>query len=154
MIEHVWTVLCSRAITDQVSNNVSLVEVLERLAGPAGPVGEAIIPVQAYLVTLWVRSPFEEPARGRARMRVLGPNGQQVGEALMYDVDLTEFPRLRNSIAFGGIPFGGNGVHSFVIEAEVDDQRWQEKAKIPLEVVTEQMGEAERIDAIGEHRPN
>ena len=41
MIEHAWSVLCTRSVTDRESNNISLFEVIEQIStvGPAPPPG-------------------------------------------------------------------------------------------------------------------
>jgi hypothetical protein len=58
MIDHVWTILCSRAVIDRDTNNMSLLEVIEQLTlGDASPPveGEGLAPIQLELVTLWTR---------------------------------------------------------------------------------------------------
>lgn len=135
MIEHVWTVLCTRVLIDRASNNATLVEVIERLAGPATDDSEpGLIAIPMDLITLWTRSDLEKGERGRARMRLLAPDGSQLGGSVPYDVDLTAGHRLRNTTRLGALPFKGAGYHRFVIELEDADGKWQPVARVPLDV--------------------
>ena len=78
MIDHVWTILCSRAVIDRDTNNMSLLEVIEQLTlGDASPPveGEGLAPIQLELVTLWTRRRDDESESGRARIRFYRPSG-------------------------------------------------------------------------------
>jgi hypothetical protein len=137
MIQHVFSVLCMRAVIDRESNNLSLFEVIERLTAPAGN-NEGLLNIQVDLVSVWSRSNLVEACRGRARMRIQSPDGTALGDAVIYDVDLTAFVRARNTIRFGALPFKGTGYHFFIIEKETEEDNWQEVGKLPLELALEQ----------------
>jgi hypothetical protein len=124
-------------VTDQTSNNVTIVEVVERLAGPIPPPeqGIGVLGIQLDFLTLWARSDFQQGERGRARTRFLGPDDASLGEPTVYAVVLDEFPRLRNISRFGGVPYVGAGVYKLVIEKEVGSA-WEEVARYPLEITS------------------
>jgi hypothetical protein len=69
MIQHVWSVLCARAVIDSESNTISLFDVVEQIVaiGPGiaaiGPGAEGVAPVSLELVTLWSRDSLDEAAR-------------------------------------------------------------------------------------------
>lgn len=133
MIQHVWSVLCARAVIDSESNNISLFEIVEQLVA-FGPEGEGFAPVSLELVTMWSRDSLEEAARGRARIRIVGPDGAQIGNAFEYEVDLTTFVRIRNRFRMAAFPIRGAGKYSLVVEAE-QDSAWLRVAQVPVQLV-------------------
>lgn len=139
MMEHVWTVLCTKTSTDRETNNISLFEVLEQMqvAGAIGPLplpDPALIPAQMELVTLWVRSDFGTPARATGRITLLFPDGSTAGQNEM-DIDATATQRARTIMKLPGLPFRMAGVMRFVVSVrQVDAEVWTEVARIPLNV--------------------
>jgi hypothetical protein len=134
-MRHIYSILCTRAVVDQVSNNLTIVEVVERLSGPAvtEPTARGIIAIPLDFVTLWARTNFHQGERSRARLRILGPNDADLGDAIAYAVDLEQFTRVRNMTRFAGLPFSGQGVYNLVVEMEAGTA-WQEVARYPLEI--------------------
>ena len=133
MIEHIWSVLCTRSLIDKRSNNLSLIEVVERLSVTGAP-PNSVAPVGMELVSMWARSVSDQPARARAKVRLLAPDGVQIGDTIPYEVDLTSHARSRNISIMGGLPIRGSGNHLFLVEVE-DGDRWVTVAKVPLEVI-------------------
>jgi len=133
MIDHVWSVLCLKSIIDNESNNISLVDVIEKLE-ITGPSGEGLAPIQMEVVTLWTRHDLSQPSRAGARLRLVGPDNNQIDEPISYDVDLTTFFRTRHRVRMGGLPIRGSGLYRFLVELE-ENGNWREVAKVPLEVV-------------------
>jgi hypothetical protein len=135
MIDHVWTVLCTQSITDRESNNLTLLNVIEQI-NVLGPV-PGPIPIQLELVTLWVRSEPDRPTRGRGRVRVVAPGGTQLAEN-EYEIDLTQFERIRNQGRIQGVPFSGPGRYLFVVSLQQEDEQdWQDVARVPLQIVVQ-----------------
>ncbi len=57
MIDDVWTVLCSKVVTDQATQEFSLVDIIEGIDILAEPPGEMnLLPAEYVLVSYWVRS--------------------------------------------------------------------------------------------------
>jgi len=88
MIDHVWTVVCSRAVVDRFSNNVSLQNVLEQFSIRDEPEPGGLIPIPFEVMTLWTRSDFEMPAQGSQRLTLFSPSGDIIKEH-EFAVDLT-----------------------------------------------------------------
>ena len=136
MVEHIWSVLCLKQIVNKETNLVSLIEVLERLTG-TGPTDEStVVPIPMVLVSLWGRAALDQPSRGRSRVSVLAPGGEQLGDAVEYDIDLSGYTRMRNQITFNAFPVRGSGKYVFLVELESNGQ-WLAQARLPLEVVIE-----------------
>ena len=52
MIDHIWTVLCSRSVVDERSKNVSIQNAIEQLTATGEPVPGQLIPMQLEVVSL------------------------------------------------------------------------------------------------------
>jgi hypothetical protein len=139
MIDHVWTVVCSRAIVDRSSNNVSIQNVLEQFSVRAEPKPDALIAVPFEVMTLWARSDFSVPASGSERLTLYSPSGVKIGERV-FALDLMgNVRRYRTRASFNGLPASEPGRYAFRVELqEGDDDEWRAVAAVPLEVIFEQ----------------
>ena len=135
-MDHVWTVLCRQVITDVSSNNVSLINVVERIVFQAVGDGNAI-PYPVELVTMWTRSQPDEPEVSEAQVSLLSPSDASLIDSINYDVDLSEHLRLRVNGQFQAIPFTESGIYKFLVERREADGMWQLVASIPLEIIRE-----------------
>jgi hypothetical protein len=139
MIEHVWTVVCSRAVVDRFSNNVSIQNVIEQFSVRAEPKPGALIPVPFEVMTLWARSDFSVPASGTERLTLYSPSGVKIGERVS-SLDLTgNVRRYRTRTTFDGLPAGEPGRYVFQVELQEENKdEWYGVATVPLEVIFEQ----------------
>lgn len=138
MITHIWSVLCSRSIIDRDTNNISLLDVLEQLAiTPTPEEGEvARIPINCEIVTLWSRTPQDQPVRGYTRLLFLGPSGVQVGEGTELEIDLSAYPRTRMRTRMNELQFREAGTHVFRVQLRDDPTtEWRDVASIPLQII-------------------
>lgn len=138
MIDHVWTVLCSRSVIDQDSNNITLFEVLEQLTitGPPLVTGEVgVVPIACELVTLWSRTRDNQASRGYGRAVLLSPSETVIREQ-EYDIDLTVHARTRHRVRLHGLPIQEAGRYRFRVDVRDEGEReWRTVASVPLEVV-------------------
>lgn len=138
----IWAILCERSVTDRETNNVSLFNIIEEVQIPAPPpldLSQTTIPLGVFLpvlelMTLWVRSDLEAPERGRGRVRIIVP-GAKVALAPEFDVDLTQFLRLRTRLRFPGLPVGDTGIYRFVVQGKAGDSEWSTMFELPLRVL-------------------
>ncbi len=146
-MEHVWTVICRISLTNQETNNLSLIETLERVAfhssaehpEPAENARVSFVP-PVYLVSMWWRSDLGQPEQGRARTRVISPRNDELpgSELKEYSVDLQIHSKLRVIGTIEALPFWGDGVYRFQIEFyDEATEKWVRVARIPLEIVLE-----------------
>src|SRR5437879_5131067 len=118
MIEHDWTVVCSRTIVDPDSRNATLVDVIEQLNLSAAARFPVVIPVQMDIVSLWYRSNIDVAERGQGRIALVNPAGEEHAEEILIDV--SEYPRARTISRSGGIAVSGPGTYRFRIEVRED----------------------------------
>jgi hypothetical protein len=135
MIDHVWTVICSRSIIDRDTNNVSIYNVIEQINVPGEPQPDRVLDIIVEIVTLWVRSDFDVPSHGDARLTFISASGQR-GGSVEFELDLSEFERLRTRRLFEGLPVAEPGRHTWLVELRNEgEEEWQEVASVPLKVV-------------------
>lgn len=135
MIDHVWTILGSRAVIDKRTNNVSIQNVVEQLTVFGMPDPESRIAIELELVSFWIRSDPNTPAQGRMRLVVVSPSGK-CAEPLETELDLTAHERLRVPIRFESFPCDEAGRYYFRVELlEKGDQEWRDVAAVPLTLV-------------------
>ncbi len=135
MIEHIWTLLCSQAIIDRDSNNLSLFNVIEQINIEGEPQLGRVAPVGLEVVSLWVRSDLNTPGRGHARLTFVSPTGTRI-KSVEDELDLTKCERLRTRRLFAGLELSEPGQYTFKLELLNDgENRWREVASVPLKVV-------------------
>jgi len=142
-MRHIWSLLCSRCVTDKVSNNVSLFEVLEEIHLPLGVVEEkggsieVIAPMPADWVTLWARSKKEKPETVLVKDTILSPSGRILGER-EYSINLQENGRSRAIRKIPLPPSDKSGVYRFRTQVKDEEQKsWRRVSEIPLEVIAD-----------------
>ena len=143
MARHIWSVLCGKMMTDQASNNVSLIDIVEQLNVTAQKVkknnssGEEtlIVPFGGQLVSLWCRDDLAEGETVTGRTRIISPTGHELGKA-EYTVDLTDHRRVRSVFAVNGLPvrIGENGNYLFTVERRGTSGEWEMTAEVPVQI--------------------
>lgn len=142
MIEHIWTILCSRVITSRETNNVSLIEVTEELQLDLGTEGDkegtdqsvVSLPVKLVLVSLWSRMEDDKPVAGTAKDIMLTPSGKTLGEH-EFKIDLSDHARMRTmrSLVNLPIPVKESGKYRFRTELlDEETNTWKAVSNIPL----------------------
>ncbi len=136
MIDHVWSVVCSRSATDRETNNLSLFEVIEQLnvLGPLpDPATKVALPIPFEIVSLWSRAQPGEAEESRGRVRLLAPNGNEVF-AQEFPINLMENPRMRTQMRSVGFPVLGTGRYTFTVEIQRAAETWESVARIPVQL--------------------
>lgn len=134
MIQHVWSVLCSKASIDRETNNISLFEVIEQIQIQGLADEPGVLPCSLELVSLWSRTEPDKPSRGEARIFLRTPRTTNLMPQTQA-VDLQQYRRLRSRLVIPSIPIEGPGIYTFVVECrEQGREQWVQVASIPLEV--------------------
>jgi len=137
MINHAWTIVCQKSITDKETNNICL-DVLEQLNIKAPPLPSTakgiIFPIHIEIVSLWYRNQGEKGERGKGRIRVHTENNLDISTANL-NIDLESNHRARTRVKMDGLPVPRNalGYFYFVIELE-SKGNWTKVSRVPLEV--------------------
>jgi len=136
MIRHIWSVLCRSSAIDRDANALSLFETFEEIT-LLEPIEEpgGVVPFSFQLVTLWSRRDVTQPARANIRVSAVNPGEAEARQPpTVTQVDLTQHVRLRQRISFAGLQVARAGVKEFVIDVEVETDRWENVARVPLEI--------------------
>ena len=134
MIEHVWSVVCSKAVIDRDTNNVSLQTVLEQLKIKGEPKQEGLVPMKFDVMSLWSRSDDNKPCEGRFRLAYVSPSGKVLINS-EGEINLLNTERFRSTVHSDGIPLGEGGRYKFKIEVQQEgEMEWSQVASIPLTV--------------------
>jgi hypothetical protein len=130
-----WTVICSHAVVDTDSNNVSLQNVLEEIQVMGTPTPQAQIPMPFDIMTTWIRSDPDTPCRGKMRLAFVLPSGETFGSSVETKIDLTESERHRQKVHFLGLPIVEPGRHFARVELlNEGESEWRQVAHIPLTI--------------------
>lgn len=129
MVNHIWTVICSKSAIDKISNNISLFEILEQINIEPATIKEGTnksLPITFEIVSFWSRDEKDEPVKGKARFVIKGPSGEK-HKLPETTVDLTSFQRLRNRMFVNGLPYFGIGFYKFITELYDENKNdWKE----------------------------
>jgi hypothetical protein len=135
-MKHLMSALCVRVLIDQLTNNLTLVDVITQLYAPLTPDSEGAMAIALDFATLWSRDDDAVPGKGRARLTLHRPNGDPLGTSVIYDVDLSELQYVRNVTKFAAFPFSGLGTHHLIVERETTEDQWQREAAWPVQILT------------------
>lgn len=134
MIDHIWTVICSRAVIDERSRNVSIQSVLEQIKVGVPHEPNFVLGIKLDVVSFWIRTDPNIPARGNTRLSLLAPSGENLG-TFEAALDLSEYERGRKILHFDQLPIQSPGRHYFQIELRHEEEtEWNTVAAIPLTV--------------------
>lgn len=160
MALHIWSVACRKGVVDKFTSLVSLFDVIESLTLTVGAGSDFIaktkearkkgeyagLPSEIMIVSLWHRSDPDIPEQATCRYRVLTPEGKVPPpdvEAII--LDLETHVRVRTFGKVPSLPFAGFGDYWVLVETQVDDEKWKEVARLPIELKDgrEEMGDQE-----------
>ena len=143
MIEHIWSILCSRAVIDTETNNVSIQDVVEQITINAEPKKDGFLPFPLELITLWGRKEVNKPTTGVERVTFITPSGTSkiVSEA---DINLSTVERFRHRVKFPGLSISEAGKYYFKIELKNGNNKWQEVSAVPLKIIFSPLTEIKR----------
>ena len=138
-MDNVWSVLCSKAIVDERTKQISLIESADALniqADELPPVDQNnpinIGPTFLQLVSFWYRSDIDKPETGKARIVFVAPDGKEIRETEI-EVDLQNTVSRHLIAVIPAVKYFGLGMYYFVIE-KMDEGKneWLRTARLPL----------------------
>jgi len=134
MIDHVWSVLCSRAVIDKESNNVSIQNVLERVTVGAEPEPNLALPIEHEVISFWTRRETDVRERAKVRIKYVTPSGHEFA-VHEQDIDLTQHANYRTRVRSLTLRYVETGRHFFEVEIQPEGvEEWQRVASIPIDM--------------------
>lgn len=150
MADHIWTVICSKHLTDPESRVVSLIDVTEKINVGGGDVRELLeqaksqgnkgiqFDVKMQIVSWWIRSDPVVPETAALQLTFVSPSGEQLYRQ-NFGVDLEEGAISRRTvIRFDKLWVTEIGRYWFVMEKQSHSkgrkQNWTIAARVPLEI--------------------
>lgn len=135
-MKHIWSVLCQSSIIDQDSKNLSLLNVLESIRFSYAAQGDmVIVPLEATVVTYWVRDDLNTAERGKIRVNIVTPD-KRTNKGDPIELDLQEFQRIRFIYRIRGMQFTINGIYDFIVQSLNEKTgKWKTITVIPLELI-------------------
>lgn len=146
MIRHLWTVYCREVLTDQETNNVSMIQALESIhlsaSGGENVSGQGhFVPFDSKLITLWARQEWDTPGTSTMRIRFFGSNGSELLSSTVV-VDLQDHLRRRTTANLSGLSIVGSGFYEWVVDRAGcnGEDEWVEEARIPVQIEVDWAG--------------
>lgn len=139
-MEHLWSLLCQNMLVNEVTQTISLIEVLERINFEVGEqpsdINLRVLPISMNLVSMWSRSESDKPETGRARVLIKGLDGKTIKgpTPTEYSIDAETNRGFRANVRFNGFPFMGSGIYRVIVQLEVNN-KWRNVAGLPLEII-------------------
>jgi hypothetical protein len=143
MAKHVWSVLCVKGVTDNQTNQISLLDVLESVrVVPDGKerVGEGdLFHFPCQIVSLWRRSDAAVPETSECRVVAISSahsegSAEEARLSAVLIVDLSRTPRFRGTFRIDSLPLR-QGILFFRVDHRASEaEAWIEVATLPLTI--------------------
>jgi hypothetical protein len=140
MIKHIWSVLCRQSVIDQETNNISLLNILERLSVTVKQIGltdedKATIPIDYEIVSFWVKKATNRKVKAEVKTTLISPKREKLSEQIQKLEIPAKIKRMRSRMKIQGFPVKGAGQYIFRIAIkDTNKQQFKIIAEIPLEV--------------------
>lgn len=140
MIRNVWTVLCKRFIEDKLTNNISLIDTINRIAIdlPEDAPSDVNIVLDARLATFWFND-SDDDITTKVRLNIVNPDGKKT-EDVEQDITVLAKKYHRWMVNIHAIGIHGVGFYDFELRLKhPENNRWNLVASVPVEVIVKQI---------------
>lgn len=139
MIKHIWTVLCRESLIDSETNNITLINVFEKLevnvSLPSKTDATVHIPITYELVTFWAKTDSEKAEEADVKILIISPSGEVLKEVSRKLTIPLNIKRTRARLKISGLKIIESGDYVFrVTLREKDKKRYITVAEVPLQV--------------------
>ena len=135
-MKNLWNILCTQAVIDKDSNNISLLNVIERITIQARPTPGGIFPYRMDLASFWTRDNPKVPEKeGVSRISLKSPSDNTLG-SWEIGVNLSRHSNSRSKLQLLTLPIGEAGIYKFMVEYRASKRgRWKKAGEVPLEII-------------------
>lgn len=141
-VNHEWSVLCSQALLDKETNNLTLVNVIEQVAfdvqvpkGQILPEGAQIFPMNSVLISRIRKTTNDnETVSGKWGVKVLGPEKEIFG---FFEKEFEMGSGIKNfrmKANIEGMKVTSSGVYCFEVSLKEGESDYEVVYSVPLEI--------------------
>lgn len=136
MANHVWTLVCTKAVIDQQSQNLSIHDVIDEMTVEITTKEKVpddfVVPVPFVIVSVWERSQMDVPEdKESCQFRIVNPKGKELSNFEQVFSMLGPHVRSRVIVNVQGMPMQGAGRYEIQVLGK-KGTRWQKVATVPL----------------------
>jgi len=146
-MKHIWSILCARSIIDNETNNISIIDTLERINISIHPKQKGISSIKDALEPITIRGQFEivslikrsntltEFEKAQQLIEFYGPDDKKIQEFTKNIEIAKQFQRMRVRFRIPELTFSKAGEYKFIVKLKEESQvKYQTVAELPLEV--------------------
>lgn len=145
-VSHVWSLICSNSLLDQQSNNLSLINTIEKftitipkeemLKVKEKGANGFLFPVNFEIVSRFIKNEVNKATFFDLRIKLINPDEKTVLTSDKKYALEKDKKNLRVRNRFNTFPVSKSGDYFFIVEIkDIDTSRYIEVAMIPLEIV-------------------
>jgi len=143
-MKHVWSVLCSKSITDREENLISLINCIEHIKIEVDEKNKEEIkqkikgiPVNLELVNLWFDNDIKKIRKFEVMVKIFDNKNQEIEKFSGAFVLVENMKRMRTRMKIGVLPIIKSGLYFLKISFKEEKAKdYREVAEIPLEIET------------------
>ena len=142
-MKHVWSILCTKSIIDNTTNNISLFDIVEKLVITLKPQEKQVarskpitLPVSFEIVSLLTKKQQKQSEKAELIIELLNPKKKKIIEHNKKIEIPKNFNRIRVRGKINALTVEENGTYLFVIKLKEEKQIVKKVAEIPLEIST------------------
>ena len=133
MIEHMWSILCTKTLIDSEKNNISIIEIIEELS-VENFTKPGIIQIDYEIMSLWYRDKTKKKESVEYKINLVTPSGTGKGGPDVKCVFESGIQRNRPRVVFEAFPLEELGIYKFQILEKKSNDKFLEVAFIPITV--------------------
>ncbi|MFH0891632.1 MAG: hypothetical protein V1867_02525 [Candidatus Falkowbacteria bacterium] len=140
-MKHVWSIICNRCITDQETNSISLIDVIEEFNIRIDKKrfkneGKVMIPSNFNITHLILKDENMEVERGSILIEFFDPSGKKHKNELIQKIEIGKsHKRIRARFLIGAMSFKEPGRYIFSVKMKGEkDKKYKKVAELPLDV--------------------
>ena len=133
MVEHIWSVLCSKSLIDNETNNLSLIEIIEELT-VENFTKPGVTKIDYEIVSLWHRAKAEKKGKIEYKINLVTPSGKDKGGPEVKCVFEPGIQRNRSKVIFEAFPLDELGLYRFQVLLKKSGSKYLKVASIPITI--------------------